>query len=179
MLVVAIMSMFLAADTPGRASCRLAAAQLCEDTNQLVWAPDYGRALKAFVGTGKASWLYNNGSRVDQVREVLGGPPDDAKLLPDGSILFGACRAHSCDEKGAVIVKSGNILGVAVLNFHCSRTCLADPIVELIFRDSKAAEVYAPALRDWAGTATTNEHKAFPGVTSGVPPTFETIMVTR
>src|SRR5439155_26713334 len=53
---------------------------------------------------------------VDELITVLGGPPDEPKRLSDGAYLFTACQAHSCPEKGAVILSpKGEIIAAAMI----------------------------------------------------------------
>jgi hypothetical protein len=55
-----------------------------------------------------------------QVGEAMSGPPGDRWLFEDGARLLTACRLHSCDEKGAIVLSPANkVLAVGLVNFHC------------------------------------------------------------
>lgn len=62
-------------------------------------------------------------SIADQLSDILGGPPDEPIRLSKDVYFFSACRLHSCDEKGAVIVdveRRGLLVGTW-RHFHCRR----------------------------------------------------------
>jgi hypothetical protein len=88
-----------------------------------------------------------------QAREALGGPPDAPLRLKDGSLLFTACRAHSCPEKGAmVIMPSGQIRIAVLLHYACTRDgCADNPRLALFYRDPDQADgMAARAIIGWA-----------------------------
>src|SRR3954451_21130346 len=83
--------------------CSIKHPEHCRNTNQLVWSAGFDRALRAFSGRARTEHLYN-GSPIDrEMIEVLGGPPNKP-VRWNGRFLFSACRAHSCGEKGAVLL---------------------------------------------------------------------------
>ena len=108
----------------------------CTSTNDLIWSPAFRKALRDFVGDGRASWLYADGEIIDQVIAVLGGPDEKPVHFAPGLIRFSACRAHSCDEKGSAILTSGGqIKALGILHFACSRSCSHDYRLTILERD--------------------------------------------
>lgn len=92
----------------------------CQTTNELVRAPGFRRAVQSFGGKARTKAL---GAREALLSDVLiatlGGPPDGPIRLADGSFLFTACVAHSCTEKGAIVLtSSGSIAMAATLTNH-------------------------------------------------------------
>ena len=131
----------------------------CADTNQLIMKPGFQRALRLYVGPGRASWLYPNGEVADQVVEVLHGPPDAPVMLGPDLVRMAACRGHSCPEKGAAFLTlAGRILAVAVLDFHCAKRCEDAPSLEVITREPAR---FVPLSRAWAEGAMAADLKAY------------------
>ncbi|HEY1605036.1 MAG TPA: hypothetical protein VGF77_05515 [Allosphingosinicella sp.] len=157
MIGLLIASALLAAPGPGvGVACGLRRLEACESTNQLVWGPGFERALRRFLGRDaddRVSYLYSRGRLIGQVREVLGGPPDAPRSLPGGSRLFTACRAHSCEEKGAVaFAADGHIVAIGVLNYHCGKCARA--WLDLFVRGrGTATETARTAIVRWAAAA--------------------------
>jgi hypothetical protein len=122
-MIGVVAALMMMAASPAPQACMLAKLEACANTNQLVDDPAFGAALKRFFGPARGDYLYPGGLTSDQAREALHGPPNDAKRLAEGSWLFTACRAHSCPEKGAVILTpEGQVLAVGLLNFRCHKT---------------------------------------------------------
>ncbi len=121
----------------------------CKTMNDLVRSGTFRKSLRDFVGPGRASWLYANGEIIDQVFAVLGGPPGNPVHFAPDLIRFSACRAHSCDEKGSVILTSkGQIKALGILHFACSRRCSHDYTLTILVRDSD--ETIMRELIKWA-----------------------------
>lgn len=139
---------------PSPAGCSLSRPAMCRDTNQLVWSPGFEPALRRFAGTVRGSYISPGATLADQLRLALGGPPEEPRRLADGSRLFAACRAHSCMEKGAIVVDArGEIVAAGLLNFRCGRrNRCGDGWVLDIFVPQQAARSSAPAdaIRAWA-----------------------------
>jgi hypothetical protein len=99
--------------------CGLSNLSACRTTNNLVWDAGFEQALGRFLGDRQASYLYLGPLR-DQAMAVLGGPPD-TPVFGGNLYRFTACRAHSCMEKGAVVLTpSGQIMAVAILHTACA-----------------------------------------------------------
>lgn len=102
------------------AACSLSSPATCDNTKQLVWSDGFEAAVAAFVGPRRAAYLYADAPVAAQMIQVLGGPPD-RPARPGRYYRFTACRAHSCDEKGAAVLTSkGDIAPLAVLHMACA-----------------------------------------------------------
>lgn len=142
------------------AHCDTDHISLCEDTNELIWSKGFADQVGAFIGEGTASWLYANGSRIDQMIEVLGGPPQVRQKVGDDLWLYGACRAHSCPEKGAVIVSSkGDITAAAILHFTCTTTCQDDYTLTIIGANDD--KTLSDAIQNWAQTTINDDARTY------------------
>lgn len=139
--------------------CSMQHLASCSTTNALIRQKGFDTTLDAFLGRAaknRVGYLYR-GTLGAQVDEVLGGPPDDRRDLPDGGHLFTACRPHSCTEKGAVAFDAdGKVVAVAVLSFHCgmaAKRCSDDPFLDIYKRGDRRSSIARQAIRDWALTA--------------------------
>lgn len=162
---------------PAKIACDVEHLTACRDTNVLLGSPGVTRAIIRFLGrhaNDRVSYLYANGRLIAQIWDVLGGPPDDRRDLPDGRHLFTACRPHSCTEKGAVAFDAqGRITAVGVVNFHCGRLpkdCSDGAMLDLFVRDDgEPTEISRSAIIKWATAAATTDapavnHHPFRGV---------------
>lgn len=125
-----------------------------KNTNQLVWDKEFKPVLASFFGSRKASFLRKNGLIWKQALEDLGGPPEDITEVSPGLYLAPACRAHSCDEKAAVVIQSPNrIVAVGLIEYGCySPTgCSERPTLQVFVhqRNARAEQ----AISDWAESA--------------------------
>jgi hypothetical protein len=144
-----LLALLLAAAAP----CSMAQPVACRTTNELMWAPGTETALKGFFGTARGDYLMPNALVWKQAREALGGPPEAPLRLKDGNLLFSACRAHSCPEKGAMVVTpQGRIVAAALLHYHCTPAGCADNArLALFYRQPAEADGLAMrALIGWA-----------------------------
>lgn len=106
----------LAACVPARGS------DFCANTNmnQLVWEPGFEEAVGDFFGAERGEFFWTDGPVSEQAIAGLGGPPNDLERLRGGLVMGSACRAHSCDERAAVIVQCpSTIVAVGVKHFPC------------------------------------------------------------
>lgn len=100
--------------------CSVKHPDRCRNTNQLVWSPGFDRAVRAFAGQSRTEHLYDGSLLNREMVEVLGGPPHDP-VKWNGRYIFSACRAHSCDEKGAVVLTpTGQIEALAMIWYPCA-----------------------------------------------------------
>ncbi len=136
-------------------ACSVARLSGCTDTNRLIWAADFRPALEHFLGRyarARVDYLYVGGL-LTQIEDVLGGPPDPPRALPDGGILFTACRSHSCPEKGAVAFDAdGRMIVASILSYHCpggGKDC-AGPTLDHYVRDAPSTVIARAAIHDWA-----------------------------
>ena len=144
------------------ADCGLTTPYACANTNQFVSRPGFFRSLVRFVGPGTSNYVYRNAGNANQVMGVLGGPRDDRKDIEAGRFLFTACRPHSCDEKGALIVDGrGKIEAASVLHTDC----VTNHMPGCPFRQTLTIFVHQPlsmsnmaALKNWVHAVTYNEY---------------------
>lgn len=151
-----VLALLLAAATP----CSMAQPAQCPTTNALMWAPGTETALRGFFGTLRGDYLMPNALVWKQAREALGGPPDAPLRLKDGSLLFAACRAHSCPEKGAIVVTpAGKIRAAALLHYFCTPAGCADNArLALFYRAPAEADGLAMrALIGWGRSVNNGE----------------------
>ncbi len=102
------------------AACTISTPVRCRDTNELIRSSTAQAQVRHFVEGRRGAYLYARVAGTgDQLIEVLGGPPDrPTKVGP--YFLFSACRAHSCDEKGALLIDAkGALAGAAILYTGC------------------------------------------------------------
>jgi hypothetical protein len=134
-----------------RPTCSIARAELCSSSNDLVWSKGFRPVLAGFVGPVHKDWLSTDGALSQSAWESLivpeGGSPEG---LDDGSLLFSGCRSHSCPEKGAIVIRDGRILAVALLNFHCKAVSCDDlPTLDILIHDRALEPTLVPALTRW------------------------------
>jgi hypothetical protein len=154
-----LLALLLAAGTAAP-SCSIAQPTLCRTTNELMWAKGTEPALQTFFGKARGDYLIPDAPVWKQAREALGGPPDAPVRLKDGNLLFTACRAHSCPEKGALVVTpAGQIRAAALLHYFCTPARCADNArLALFYRDPKEADgLAARAIIGWARGANGGE----------------------
>ncbi len=152
------------AATPPAPHCDSDHMSLCEDTNELIWSKGFADKVGAFVGPGKSSWLADNASRIDQMIQVLSGPPQIRQKVGDDLWLYGACRAHSCPEKGAVIVSGkGQITATAILHFACTTTCQDN--YTLTIMGAEDDKTLTDAIKNWAQTTIDDDAREYKTVT--------------
>jgi hypothetical protein len=143
----------LAACAPARRS------DFCANTdmNQLVWEPGFEEAVDDFFGAERGDFYWEGGPVSEQVIAGLGGPPNDLERLRGGMVMGSACRAHSCDERAAVIVQCpSTIVAVGVKHFPCAfehagGRCDLIPTFT-IFSAPGAPDLARERLEEWART---------------------------
>ena len=146
----------------------------CRSTNELVWAPDFRRAVESFGGKARTSVLGAGEARLSDVLiSALGGPPDDPTRLPNGSRLFTACVAHSCTEKGAIVLtSSGSITVAATLTNHLvNEGDVSKPSgphysrLDIFLADPAPADsAWCEPMRIWAKAAYATNRKHFSNI---------------
>ena len=135
----------------------------CANTNmnQLVWEPGFEKAVDEFFGAERGDFFWTDGPVSEQAIAGLGGPPNDLERLGGGLVMGSACRAHSCDERAAVIVKCpSTIVAVGVKHFPCAfenaeGRCDLIPTFT-IFSAPGAPELARERLEKWARTESGN-----------------------
>jgi hypothetical protein len=106
----------LAACTPGPAEDFCART----DMNQVVWIPEFERAVHAYFGEERDDFFWPDGLISEQMIAGLGGPPEPLRRLSQGLALGSACRAHSCPERAAVVIQCpSRPVAFAIKHFPC------------------------------------------------------------
>jgi hypothetical protein len=155
-MAAVLLAWVLAAAAPSTTGpvCALNRLSACQNTNQLAWDDAFNRAVARFLGRRRASYLDRSGLISDQILDVLGGPPDDAQKI-GGRFRFTACRAHSCEEKGAAVLEpDGRLVALAILHAGCgarhsANDCFAHQTLNIFVRDPKEQAVI-DNLSAWA-----------------------------
>jgi hypothetical protein len=91
------------------------------------WDRDYDRLTKAlhkFAGKAEGPYMQVYPPLVsDAIVEGMSGPTDPVEELAGGPRLISGCRAHSCDEKAAVIITPADeVQAAAVIGQKCHWT---------------------------------------------------------
>jgi hypothetical protein len=164
-----MLALLIAAALQSSPACDISRLEQCRSTNELVLGPRFQAVLRAFLGDARGSYLFDNAPVVDQIGDVLGGPPDPPKRLATGEWVFSACREHDCPEKGAVVLSPSNqIIAIGLLSYDCHKTPPGQPGCELspeltIFVQHQigmARQPFYAALVDWAKQAVDNDRQA-------------------
>ena len=108
----------------------------CKLTRNALWEGSVASELRRLIGERQAGWLYDGGM-ADQVIDVLNGPdPDPPVRFGDNLIRYSACRWHSCEEKGAVVLTTeGEIVSAGVIHFDVSRNYSNDRMLTILTRN--------------------------------------------
>jgi hypothetical protein len=121
-----------------------------EDMNQVVHMPEFEEAVDAYFGDERADFYWLDGLISDHVLSGLGGPPNDLERLPGGFVRGSACRAHSCPERAAVIIRCpSEAVAFAVKHFRCSKSSCDDSPTFTIFSHPKTPDVARKGLEEW------------------------------
>jgi hypothetical protein len=155
-MAAVLLALALAVTTPatGDVHCDLRRLSACRDTNELIWDKTFEGEVQRFLGRRRASYLGRPGGLADQMIEVLGGPPDDPTKI-GSRFRFTACRAHSCDEKGAAVLEpDGRLVALAILHSacgapHAANDCFAHETLDIFARSPVGADV-VDNLSSWA-----------------------------
>ncbi|MET0273564.1 MAG: hypothetical protein ABW360_11295 [Phenylobacterium sp.] len=126
--------------------------------------------LQQFLGERGGGYVLPEEPVWVQVDEAMSGPPGDMLVFDDSARMLWACRLHSCDEKGAVVLSRANkVQAVGLINFHCrfigdavdmrkpprlrKSTCDSFPTVTTFVRrvdNPREPGAYSEALQHWA-----------------------------
>lgn len=135
------------------------------DANQLAWDKDFVKGVRTFFGDQKESYFWANGSLADQALAGIGGPPDTLQSMGEGLVLASACRAHSCDEKTAVVISCpSQIMSIGIIHFDCARSkpspdCFKKPILTSYFSNGNKNRIGRSELECWAKEMVSGEKK--------------------
>jgi hypothetical protein len=85
---------------------------------------------------------------------LLHGPPDQPKRLGNGNYLFTGCMAHSCPNKGAVILtRAGRIVALGMLDYDDGQRgveTVSLPVLAIIVHRRTPLRGVAEPLKSWA-----------------------------
>ena len=154
-------ALLLAAAPPPTCSIQRPAA--CGGMYELSVSRGFARALREFVGPGRATWYEPNADRTRQLLGIFYGPSSSPVLVNPSLLRFEACYPHVCTIRAALFVATtGQIRGAALLYADCSgRMCRGDESVSLtILRDPTHPEVAALA-REWGEGDVASTNAAF------------------
>ena len=145
----------------------------CKNTNELVWERSFQKEVKEFLSRQHGNYAVRGETVSDQALDLLGGPPDSPKKLGNAT-LFGACMAHNCGEKGAVLLDPiGRIEAIGMLDAcnaeEPSPDCFAHDTLTVFVREENQRTATIVALSDWAKLAIVAENRLDPG--SALPKT--------
>jgi len=88
------------------------------NTNRLVWDKEFSLRIHQLFGEHQENFFYK-GPLYEQVLAGLGGPLDNIISMEETLRFASACRAHSCDEKAAVLIACpDDVLAVGILHFN-------------------------------------------------------------
>lgn len=88
------------------------------NTNRLVSDKEFSLRIHQLFGERQENFFYK-GPLYEQFLAGLGGPPDDIISIGQSLRFASACRAHSCDEKAAVLIACpDNVLAVGIYHFN-------------------------------------------------------------
>jgi hypothetical protein len=160
-----LVALFLA--VPAHASCELVHPGDCSSTNALMWSAKTDGAIKRFLGKEPGNFLYPTPKSFafNDAFEVLSGPPERPKRIGKDSWLLTACRAHSCTEKGGMVIVRGKIVAIGILHFNCGKGsgCDDDYTLSLFLSTSPSSEVATSSLKNWARSQIAAEY-TYPGM---------------
>lgn len=88
-----------------------------KNTNQLIWDQKFRDHITHFFGE-KQGYYFWNGLLSEQIIAGLGGPPENIVEIDNNTYLATACRAHSCPEKVAYLVR-GDLALFGTIGFMC------------------------------------------------------------
>ena len=105
--------------------CSLRHVESCGGLWELAGTPGFERAVREFVGPGRASWYEDNESAADQLLVAYYGGSIDPVPVRPGLLRFDACAPHNCSISGAIFIDvRGQIEGAALLYSDCrTETC--------------------------------------------------------
>ena len=141
--------------------CGLRRPELCENVNRLIDRPDFLRALRRFVGNGRADDDVRF-SKYQVAVEALHGPPEDRAQAAPCLLRFGACVSHFCLNKGAVFMTTaGELRALALMNIDCpaAGACHEDRLTLTVAPERRAA--LEPLARSWAEATILADNAAY------------------
>lgn len=122
-----------------------------ENTNFLIWDKDFSNEVGKIFNKKRESLFWNNGKIGEQILAGLGGPPDKLKHIKGNFKIASACRAHSCTEKAAVILKCpSKIAGAAILSSRRSKNGYNKiPYLKIFYTNEASKNIVNKGVKDW------------------------------
>lgn len=125
------------------------------DMNQVVWIPEFERAVHAYFGEERDDFFWPDGLVAEQMIAGLGGPPEPLQRLPEGLVIGSACRAHSCPERAAVVIQCpSRPVAFAIKYFRCGDGDCDTTATFAIFTEPAAPQLARQQLEAWVRTET-------------------------
>ena len=145
--------------------CMLSHLSACTNTNQLMWDKFFQKEIKTFLFRQHGDYAVIGETVPNQALYVLGGPPDSPKMLGK-LMLFGACMAHNCGEKGAALLDQvGQIEAIGMLDACNTRErlpdCFTHYTLTVFVRGGGHRKMAIAALSNWATSAIRIENKMY------------------
>jgi hypothetical protein len=108
-------------------------------------------SVRHYFGNLRGSYFVPDRRISEQVIMGLSGPPCQTIRLTDGNYFISASRAHSGEEKAAVIVTpGGKTLAVGLINFRCDRAGCDDESMLTIYLPTLGDQsFFVQQLKDW------------------------------
>ena len=111
-------------------------------------------AVVAFFGERRMRVL-NDDPLADQLMTALSGPPFDRIDLGNGYYVYVACGAHSCGERGAVIMdETGRIVAAELIGYRCRKKpaprCNDLPVAYAFIDGDLPGNIVEPVFVEWA-----------------------------
>ena len=152
LLMIAFAASLGSSPDPLQGRCSLAALQRCRNTSELVLDSNFRNELRRFT-RGSRAWrdTYRH-TLYAEALNLLHGPPDEPKRLSNGNYLFTACMAHSCPNKGAVILTpSGRIVALGMIDYdEAQRDFDYLPVLAIAVEKQTPLMSVSEPLKNWA-----------------------------
>lgn len=146
--------------------CGPAHLDACGGLYEMVGKRWFDTALRRFIGPGRATWVFQDEDKTEQVLAILGGPSDGYVRLPDDLLRFEGCFPHNCPERGTVyFAPDGQIKAVALMYFDCrgaKQTCTGEEPYTLTILLREHSDALIADARAWAEQSVLMDYKRFP-----------------
>jgi hypothetical protein len=159
--MIALLALALAAGQP---HCSLQRPALCGGMYELAETPGFARAVRRFVGGGRATWYEPHADRARQLLDIYRGVSSNWAAAGPDLLRFDACYPHICTIRAALfITRAGDMRGAALVYAGCAgRACSGDEGLNVtILRDRRYSEV-AELARQWAERDVAEGNERFP-----------------
>lgn len=112
-------------------------------------------AASAFFGDRRMRVLHD-ATLAEQLMDAISGPPFDQLDLENGYYGYVACRAHSCEERGAVVMdRTGRIVAAELIGYRCRQGLEPDcddmPVAYAFVDADLSGTIAERVFLEWAG----------------------------